>query len=139
MDIAGLLGAAALRSAASRGPLPRLAALPVLLLAVLGLAIARAAQTGTSEVFDASGWRLAAPGIGETKTLTVELIAAGAPAPFARLGQAVSVPLALATLGLAFLERRGRNGPVVGSDVTPLGAERRWRDDAPSPLGETTL
>ena len=139
MEIAGLLGAAALRPVASRGPLPRLTALPVLLIAVPGLALARAAQTGISEVFDASSWRLGAPGISETKTLAADLLAASAPTPFARLGQAVSVPLALATLGLAFMERRGRGGPAVGLDGTALGAERRWRDDASSPLGETTL
>ena len=139
MEIAGLLGAAALRPVASRGPLPRLTALPVLLIAVPGLALARAAQTGISEVFDASSWRLGAPGISETKTLAADLLAASAPTPFARLGQAVPTALALATLGLAFLGRRGRDGPAAGSDVAAPGAGRWWQNDEPPPQGETTL
>ena len=76
-----------------------------------GLPLARAAQTGISAVFDARGRRLAALGIGETGTLAADLPAAGAPTPFARLGQAVPTALALAMLGLASLGLDRRNGP----------------------------
>ncbi|WP_264185560.1 apolipoprotein N-acyltransferase [Roseicella aerolata] len=102
-----------------------------------GLPLARAAQTGISAVFDARGRRLAALGIGETGTLAADLPAAGAPTPFARLGQAVPAALALATLGLACLRRRGRDGPAAGSDRAAPGSRRRWREGSPPPQGET--
>jgi apolipoprotein N-acyltransferase len=80
-----------------------------------GLPMVRAAQTGISAVFDASGRQVARLGLGATGTLEAALPAPLAPTPFARGGLWIPIGLSAFLLVLAGLFRRFR--PVVSLGI----------------------
>ncbi len=76
-----------------------------------GLPVMRAANTGISAAFDANGRELGRLGMGEQGVLLVSLPPPLAATPFARLGLAIPIALAVVTvlLGLALSRRRSES------------------------------
>jgi apolipoprotein N-acyltransferase len=82
-----------------------------------GLPMVRAAQTGISAVFDASGRQVARLGLGATGTIEAALPAPLSPTPFAKGGLWIPIGLTAFSLLISGLFRRPRASVAIGISV----------------------